>query len=199
MPSQCKQCGVRFPGDVAGKKKLQDHLDMHFNQNRKLSQAGGRGFSRSWLVGIDVRAFARACVSSMLTIFLQDWLHDGAVDIKGKGRADGSRINGKALAAEEAAKRDAELRAMFVVVPPGDEAKAIACPICKETLKSEFMEDDEEWVWRNAVKKDERVRRAVSSLSPRPRPYRLRTTDISRHLPRRSDVVKVDAGVALAD
>ena len=46
---------------------------------------------------------------------------------------------------------------MFVVVPPGDEAKPISCPICKETLKSEFMEDDEEWVWRNAVKKDDRV------------------------------------------
>ncbi|GJE84174.1 hypothetical protein PsYK624_002500 [Phanerochaete sordida] len=143
LPSQCKQCGVRFPGDVAGKKKLQDHLDMHFNQNRKLSQAGGRGYSRSWFVGID------------------DWLHDGAVDIKGKGRADGSRGNGKAYAAEEAAKRDAELRAMFVVVPPGDEAKAIACPICKETLKSEFMEDDEEWVWRNAVKKDDRIYHAT--------------------------------------
>ena len=85
-------------------------------------------------------------------------MHDGVVDVKGKGRADGSRVNGKVLAAEEAAKRDAELRAMFVVVPPGDEAKPISCPICKETLKSEFMEDDEEWVWRNAVKKDDRVR-----------------------------------------
>lgn len=95
-------------------------------------------------------------------------MHDGAVDTKGKGRADGSRINGKALAAEEAAKRDVEMRAMFVVVPPGDEAKFISCPICKETLKSEFMEDDEEWVWRNAVKKDDRVRRSIASLDPRP-------------------------------
>ena len=67
-------------------------------------------------------------------------------------------MNGKAVAAEEAAKRDAELRAMFVVVPPGDEAKPISCPICKEPLKSEFMEDDEEWVWRNAVKREDKVR-----------------------------------------
>ncbi|KAJ3552195.1 hypothetical protein NM688_g4281 [Phlebia brevispora] len=43
LPSQCKQCGVRFPGDAAGKKKLQDHLDAHFRQNRKASQAAGRG------------------------------------------------------------------------------------------------------------------------------------------------------------
>ena len=54
-------------------------------------------------------------------------------------------MNSKAVAAAEAAKRDLELRAMFVVVPPGDEAKSISCPICKEPLKSEFMEDDEEW------------------------------------------------------
>ncbi len=35
----------------------------------------------------------------------------------------------------------------------------ISCPICKEALKSEFLEEDEEWVWRNAVKKDDKVRR----------------------------------------
>ncbi|THH02751.1 hypothetical protein EW026_g162 [Hermanssonia centrifuga] len=143
LPSQCKQCGIRFAGDSTGKKKLQDHLDMHFRQNRKASQAAGRGYSRSWFITID------------------DWLHDGAVDVKGKSRADGSRMNAKAVAAAEAAKHDAELRAMFVVVPPGDEAKSIACPICKETLKSEFLEDDEEWVWRNAVKKDDRIYHAT--------------------------------------
>ena len=55
-----------------------------------------------------------------------------------------------------------ELRAQFVVVPPGDEAKSISCPICKENMKSEFMEDDEEWVWRNAVMKDDKV--SYSSL-----------------------------------
>ena len=58
----------------------------------------------------------------------------------------------------ENAKRDAELRAQYVVVPPGDKAKPISCPICEETLRSEFLEDDEDWVWKNAVLKDERVR-----------------------------------------
>ena len=90
-------------------------------------------------------------------------MNDGS-DAKGKGRADGIRAPNKVVAAAEAAKRDVELRAMFVVVPPGDEAKSISCPICKEPLKSEFMEDDEEWVWRNAVKKDEKVRSARQHL-----------------------------------
>jgi len=82
-----------------------------------------------------------------------------SADGKKEGRADRHRpLNAKAAAAAEVAKREAELRAQYVVVPPGDEAKLVSCPICKETLKSEFLEDDEDWVWKNAVKKDDRVR-----------------------------------------
>lgn len=50
------------------------------------------------------------------------------------------------------------------MVPPGDEAKQVSCPICKETLKSEFLEDDEDWVWKNAVMKDDRVRLSSTSV-----------------------------------
>ncbi|KAI0719620.1 hypothetical protein C8T65DRAFT_635929 [Cerioporus squamosus] len=143
LPTQCKQCSARFTDSSVGKKQFEDHLDMHFRQNRKASQAVGRGHSRSWF------------------ITMEDWVHGEVIDIKGKGRADGRVVNSKAAAAEEAAKRDAELRAMFVVVPPGDEAKPISCPICKEPLKSEFLEDDEEWVWRNAIKKEDRIYHAT--------------------------------------
>ncbi|EJF61180.1 hypothetical protein DICSQDRAFT_86616 [Dichomitus squalens LYAD-421 SS1] len=143
LPTQCKQCGYRFSDNSVGKKLFEEHLDMHFRQNRKATQAVGRGHSRSWFVS------------------LEDWVSADSGDSKGKGRADGRTVSSKAVAAKEAAKREAELRAMFVVVPPGDEAKAISCPICKEPLKSEFLEDDEEWVWRNAVKKDDRIYHAT--------------------------------------
>jgi pre-mRNA cleavage complex 2 protein Pcf11 len=46
---------------------------------------------------------------------------------------------------------------LYVVVPPGDEAKPVSCPICKEAIKSEFLADDEDWVRKNATKKDDRV------------------------------------------
>jgi hypothetical protein len=95
----------------------------------------------------------------ILTGIHQDWTHDMS-DVKGKGRATNSR----ATAAAEAIKKDAELRAQFVVIPPGGEANTIACPICKEVLNPEFVEDDEEWVWKNAVKKDDRVS-ALHSMS----------------------------------
>jgi hypothetical protein len=101
-------------------------------------------------------------------VSLQDWINDTGVDVRGQGRAGGPRrMNAKAAAAAEVVKRDAELRALFVVVPPGDEAKPISCPICKESLKSEFLEDDEDWVWKNAIMKDDKVRILLfaSSLS----------------------------------
>ncbi|KAJ6628728.1 hypothetical protein B0H10DRAFT_1989023 [Mycena sp. CBHHK59/15] len=144
LAAQCKQCGMRFPDTAFGKKRMEDHLDMHFKQNRKANQNIGRGHSRSWFVGVE------------------DWVHDLSLDIKGKGREDGARpMNPKAAAAAELAKRNAELRAQYVVVPPGEEAKPVSCPICKELFKSEFLEDDEDWVWRNAVLKDERVYHAT--------------------------------------
>jgi pre-mRNA cleavage complex 2 protein Pcf11 len=55
------------------------------------------------------------------------------------------------------AKRDVGLRALYVVVPPGDEATPVSCPVCEETIKSEFLEDDEDWMWKNATKKDDRL------------------------------------------
>jgi len=90
-----------------------------------------------------------------LTYFLQDWIHDVG-DMKSKSRAD-RPLTGKLAAAEEKAKHEAELKAMFVVVAPGEEAKPFSCPVCKELMKCEFLEDEEEWVWKNAVKKDDKV------------------------------------------
>ncbi|KAG9032954.1 hypothetical protein FRB95_000702 [Tulasnella sp. JGI-2019a] len=150
LPVQCKQCALRFPNDSQeSKKKYEDHIDMHFRQNLRnatasTSTAGvgtmGRGYTRSWFVG------------------REDWVHDVTRDTsagpsnassndKGKGRAL-SPSGGVKVNAEE---REAKLRASYVVVPPGDEAKSIKCPICKEGMQTEFLEEDEDWVWRNAV------------------------------------------------
>lgn len=55
---------------------------------------------------------------------VENWIHDSS-DTKGKGPgrpADGLRLN----ADVENANRDAELRAQYVVVAPGDEAKPIS-------------------------------------------------------------------------
>lgn len=83
------------------------------------------------------------------------------MDIKGKGRDLSGVSGGKGNSStNDLIEREAALRASTVVVPPGDEAKSISCPVCKELLKSEFLEEDEEWVWKNAI----RVKDKVSSL-----------------------------------
>ncbi|TFK29396.1 hypothetical protein FA15DRAFT_664345 [Coprinopsis marcescibilis] len=139
LPSQCKQCGLRFADTAYGKKKMEQHLDMHFKQNRQGSQNIGRGHCRTWFVGVE------------------DWIRTGSNEDKGKARANPSLVT----SANAPVKSEKELRSQFVVVPAGDEAKNVSCPICKESMKTEFLEDDEEWVWRNAVVKDDKIYHAT--------------------------------------
>lgn len=61
-------------------------------------------------------------------------------------------MNKQETVAAEQASRLEGLRAKTVLVPPGDEAKPVACPVCKEILNAE------EWIWRNATDVDGRVR-----------------------------------------
>jgi pre-mRNA cleavage complex 2 protein Pcf11 len=74
-------------------------------------------------------------------IFSQHWLKDKTG--KGKGRDDSP--------ANAALEKQLKLQESFVVVPPGDEGKTVTCSVCAESLHSEFKEDDEDWVWKNAV------------------------------------------------
>jgi pre-mRNA cleavage complex 2 protein Pcf11 len=131
---------------------MHQHLDDHFAQNRKANQETGRGHSRAWFVSVEVRA-PSSRRKQPTHVSAQDWIRGSSGNDKGKGRADPNSTSNATMPSLS------ELRAQFVVVPPGDEAKNISCPICKENMKSEFMEDDEEWVWRNAVLKDDKVRR----------------------------------------
>lgn len=57
LAAQCKQCGIRFADTAVGKKSMDNHLDMHFRQNRKANQNVGRGHSRSWFISVDVSDF----------------------------------------------------------------------------------------------------------------------------------------------
>ena len=49
---------MRFNEGPAGKKQMEDHLDMHFRQNRRATLAVGRGHSRSWFISIQVRVIS---------------------------------------------------------------------------------------------------------------------------------------------
>lgn len=62
LPLKCKQCARRFADNEAGQRARDDHLDLHFRQNKRASQSIGRGHTRSWFVGVEV------CIRNMTKI-----------------------------------------------------------------------------------------------------------------------------------
>jgi hypothetical protein len=60
-----------------------------------------------------------------------------------------------------------ELVKKWVVVPAEDKTGGgkRRCPICKEEFVDEFVQDEEEWVWRNCVKVKNSVSRALGRWS----------------------------------
>lgn len=57
----------------------------------------------------------------------------------------------------DATSNDYNDRASYVVVPAGEETKSMRCPVCKEAIRSEFWEEEEEWIWRGSVKVKEKI------------------------------------------
>lgn len=98
---------------------------------------------------------------SAILIFCQDWVHESSRDATNKPRTSRSTsLRVKALTTVEGVEQGVNVELQYVTVPPGDEAKLLShpiCPICKETLQVEFLEEEEEWIWRNAIKKDDKV------------------------------------------
>jgi pre-mRNA cleavage complex 2 protein Pcf11 len=66
--------------------------------------------------------------------------------------------NEKERAAAAAQEKEKRLKDAYVVIPLGDEAKTVTCPICKEVLSPEFLEEEEEWVYKNAIDMNGKVR-----------------------------------------
>jgi len=84
--------------------------------------------------------------------------------------------------AEAAVQLRKELEAKVVVVPPGSEGKSATCRICMEDIPIEFDEDEEQWVWRNAVMQGEKV---CSDLSGTLLLLKQDIIGVSRHVPLR--------------
>lgn len=67
------------------------------------------------------------------------------------------------------ADRRAALLKKWVPVPSDPAKAATPCPICKEHFQSEFAEDEEEWIWRNAVQAEGQVCGSRQRLSEKHR------------------------------
>ncbi|CDU25413.1 related to PCF11 component of pre-mRNA 3`-end processing factor CF I [Sporisorium scitamineum] len=138
LPLQCRQCANRYPTGNKGQERMDDHLDWHFTQNRRAKDSAARGQSRSWF--------------DRLESFIRGGFDDSAPAAKTSGGAGGDKDGkmGLSVAQEKALK--AKFAKSFVVAPTDAELAIKPCPICKEAFKSQWSEDEEEWIWLNAIK-----------------------------------------------
>ncbi|KAI9254250.1 hypothetical protein BY458DRAFT_558860 [Sporodiniella umbellata] len=143
-PLQCKQCGFRYPDTKKGQQKMDAHLDSHFRQNRKMKERVKRGLSRSWFVTVDewIHGEGGESMSQQVPTFLQD----------GMGNVNKSSESNNAN--EELINPDD-----YTVIKQTDEKRT--CPICGETFASFWSDDEEEWMYKNAIIVADRIYHAT--------------------------------------
>ncbi|WVW83930.1 hypothetical protein I302_105953 [Kwoniella bestiolae CBS 10118] len=133
LPQRCKQCGMRFASDD---DKFQSHMDWHFRRNRKERESAGRGSHRRWL--------PRA----------EEWINDTYSQSAEAGPSTNPATNspGKSSASTTiSAERLQQLREKWIKVPSPSTKTNTVCPVCKEAFVKEWSQDEEEWVWKNAL------------------------------------------------
>ncbi|SPO38650.1 related to PCF11 component of pre-mRNA 3`-end processing factor CF I [Pseudozyma flocculosa] len=137
LPLQCRQCANRYPSGGKGQKGMDEHLDWHFTQNRRAKDSQARGQSRSWFDKLDS--------------FIRGGFDDAAPSSKAGDEAGAK--DGSLNAAQDKALKE-KFAKSFVAAPTDAELSAKPCPICKESFKSQWSEDEEEWIWLNAIEVD---------------------------------------------
>jgi pre-mRNA cleavage complex 2 protein Pcf11 len=126
-PNQCSTCGKRFTSDEIGREKKARHLDWHFKTKARMLEAEKRGQNRSWYV--DEREW----------IASKEFEDDvGPTDAKGQPLT---------AASVAAVKKSQD----FVRVPADPLLRSLACPIDQEPFKSEWSEDVQDFIWKDAV------------------------------------------------
>lgn len=128
-PNQCSTCGRRFASDEAGRTKKEKHLDWHFKTKARSLEAEQRGQNRSWYVDEMEWITSREYEDDL-------GLEDPSATTNGQVPADGVK------------KKEQD----FVRTPSDPAYRNATCPIDQEPFKSEWSEDVQDFIWRDAVK-----------------------------------------------
>ncbi|BGO97418.1 pre-mRNA cleavage complex 2 protein Pcf11 [Rhodotorula toruloides] len=165
LPLQCNQCGLRLFDSRQGKHKMDQHLDWHFKYKKRMREATGRASGRNW--------FTKE----------EDWYSSD------DSHASAADASSSSLAPTTAPSIDrAALKKQKVPVPAaGSDAANLGlgdkpCPICQDRFKSEWSDEEEEWVWWNATVVDGVLYHATchaeTALSRAANPPRTATTSV---------------------
>ncbi|GAA5890445.1 hypothetical protein JCM16303_007145 [Sporobolomyces ruberrimus] len=142
LPLQCQQCGLRFFESKEGKKKMDEHLDWHFTYKRRIREGGSRAQGRSWFTKEDDWYTSDNASSPT---FAPNPTDSSTSPTKG-GKSSASQGTANASSLDRAS-----LMKKKVPVPPAGGLGDKPCPICQDKFKSEWSDEEEEWVWWNAV------------------------------------------------
>ncbi|KAF2397298.1 hypothetical protein EJ06DRAFT_169920 [Trichodelitschia bisporula] len=126
-PDQCRQCGMRFEATPEGKRLKGAHLDRHFYVNTRVADNAKNVINRSWY--IDER----------------EWIHYR--EEKDAGSCDAGDI-----AAGMAGTRLKGPKEQYVPVPTDVRQANQPCSICQEKFEVEWHKEEEQPVWKDAVK-----------------------------------------------
>ncbi|KAF7723319.1 hypothetical protein EC973_002116 [Apophysomyces ossiformis] len=132
LPLQCKQCGFRYPKTDEGQAKMDAHLDSHFRQNRRMKERVKRGLSRSWFVTEEewISGAGGEVTSQQAPAFLNDQQF-------------------QVHANDNPTMEDTEKTEDRTVIMPNEDRKP--CPICGERFIDFWNDEEEEWMYKNAV------------------------------------------------
>ncbi|KAG2201273.1 hypothetical protein INT47_006776, partial [Mucor saturninus] len=146
-PLQCKQCGFRYPKTDKGQAKMDAHLDAHFRQNRKMKERVKRGLSRSWFVTVEewINGEGGESTSQQAPAFLHD----------GMGHVNSKSTEKSAQPSEETINPD-----HYTVIMPNDDSRK-PCAICGERFIDFWNDDEEEWMYKNAIMIDDKIYHAT--------------------------------------
>ncbi|KAI8337846.1 hypothetical protein EDC96DRAFT_346839 [Choanephora cucurbitarum] len=149
-PLQCKQCGFRYPKTEKGQAKMDAHLDSHFRQNRKMKERTKRGLSRSWFVTVDqwINGEGGELTHQQAPTFLHD----------GMGHAQKLTEKSSQVNNEDSIDPDS-----YTVVKPDDDSRK-PCAICGEPFVDFWNDDEEEWMYKNAVMSNNKLYHATCHL-----------------------------------
>jgi len=121
FPLQCKNCGLRF----LDRERMDKHLDWHFNQNKRDKDRVKKANSRSWFLE------------------REEWITDIPYNELDKANVPSP------FAETDVKPKQEEIKQQISQVPADESQKN--CPICGELFEQVYNEDQDEWMFRDAV------------------------------------------------
>uniref|UniRef100_A0AAV2J7W2 Pre-mRNA cleavage complex 2 protein Pcf11 n=1 Tax=Knipowitschia caucasica TaxID=637954 RepID=A0AAV2J7W2_KNICA len=132
--NQCCLCSMRFT--AAQTDLYADHLDWHFRQNHAGKQAARKVTYRRWYYG------------------LTDWIEfEEIADLEERAKSQFfEKENEEEVQKTQAAAKEEEIQSVRAT----KDQVAELCEICQEPFETYWVEEEEDWFLRNALRVDEK-------------------------------------------